>query len=303
VNCIYRDRKGFVWFGTREGLNRFDGKEILVIEKEFDKRRNLKDLQIFDIFEDKQGVLWIASEKGLVKYQSEYEKYDRFLLTGDYSREPLIYCIEPENDSLLWLGTNDGLKLFEKGSGNLVEEFSNDPYQPYSISNNEVFTICNNSKELWIGTADGLNILNKANKIFIRHFHDINNRFTIGNNIVRKIIRDDNGKLWVGTEGGASPCLTRREIIFLHGIPGTAISRTMMSERFSISGMDRCGLLPMAEDYPFLIYVQKHLRIINTIPRALPVFRIMPCIHCIRTTKVSSGWVPMRAEYALILRG
>lgn len=201
INCILRDKSGFVWLGTQNGLNKFDGKKITILEKEFGKEKNFKDYRIFDILQDKQGLIWIASGKGIFKYDPDFEKIKRYLMTFDGLREPLIQSIEEEDESFLWLGTSDGLKLFEKGTGTIVESYVSYPFEPYSLSNNDVLSLCKVGNELWIGTAFGLSVLNLTNKTFKRYNHDISDEKSIGGDIVQKIVKGSGGKIWIGTVG------------------------------------------------------------------------------------------------------
>ena len=207
INCILRDRTGFIWFGTENGLNKFDGKKITILDKDFGSSKNFKDYKISDILQDKAGIIWIASENGIIKYDPDFEKIDQYLLSTETDRKTSVLCIEEDNDYFLWLGTTDGLMRFEKKTGHIVESFNNEPYQPYSISNNEVYALCKkNDNELWIGTANGLNIFQMDKKIFIQYFHDINDPKSIGEGKIRKIIKDSNKRIWIGTEGGGLSC-------------------------------------------------------------------------------------------------
>ena len=64
VNCIYQDSRGFLWFGTNEGLNRYDGYDFTVFQKEPNKYDGLSANLIRCIFEDMNGNLWIGTEAG-----------------------------------------------------------------------------------------------------------------------------------------------------------------------------------------------------------------------------------------------
>src|SRR5215471_15200539 len=68
VNCVYQDSRGFIWIGTRNGLNRFDGYKFVVYNKDPKDSFSLSDDFVTDVAEDKSGNLWIATKDGLNKY-------------------------------------------------------------------------------------------------------------------------------------------------------------------------------------------------------------------------------------------
>lgn len=202
VNCILRDKAGSVWFGTRNGLNRFDGKKNIIIEKDFGQGKNLKDYYISSIYKDSKEIIWIGYEQGIVKYDPTFEKFERYIIPGGGKRGTSVLCIEPENDGRLWLGTNDGLKLFDTKSSAVVDSYSNEPYQPYSIANNNVYSICKVGNNLMLGHENGIDIFNTRTKTFERFKYNIKNLISGGTSRVRKIIMDYRGHILIGSEGG-----------------------------------------------------------------------------------------------------
>lgn len=202
INCILRDKTGYVWIGTGNGLSRFDGTNVLILEKRFGDQYNLRNMEIFDLHEDSDGSIWIAADKGLFKYNPELEEVKDFLLARGILSQLNVYSLATDRDSLLWLGTNDGLKLFDKEAGIIVKEYGNIPYEPYTLSNDAVLAVCCLNNDVWIGTANGLNKLGRNEESFKRYFYDLNNPNSIGSNVIRKIIADENGTIWIGTESG-----------------------------------------------------------------------------------------------------
>ena len=235
IACILRDHSGFVWFGTRNGLNRFDGKKITILAKDFGHGENLKDFNISSIIEDEDGILWIGSTKGIVKYNPVLESIERFRISGGSKVETSVLCIEPEIGNKLWLGTNDGLKLFDKKSGFILESYSNEPFQSNTISNNSVFAVCNCDSQLWIGNAEGLNIFNKQTRTFERCNYRIKNLFASGNNRVLKIIKDYRGYLWIGCDGGGlSSCNLKTGIFKTYNTSNSKIPNDDIRDIFDL---------------------------------------------------------------------
>jgi len=200
ANCFLRDKAGYMWIGTGNGLNRFDGRNIKVFEKDFDGD-NLRNIEVFDLLEDKSGEIWIASQKGLFKYNPVKDEITRHIIGGSLKKSEIL-CLAVESDSLLWLGTTGGLKLFDKKRGIVLKEYGNIPYEPYTISSEHVLTVCCRNEEVWVGTTNGLNKLDKKTGLFKRYFHDINEPGSIGSNHILKIVEDTDGNLWIGSYGG-----------------------------------------------------------------------------------------------------
>ena len=78
VSCILKDRLGFVWFGTWNGLNRYDGYDITVFQANGKDSVSLSNSNINTLFEDKEGLLWIATDNGLNCYDHITGKFKRF---------------------------------------------------------------------------------------------------------------------------------------------------------------------------------------------------------------------------------
>ncbi|MFD2744680.1 MULTISPECIES: hybrid sensor histidine kinase/response regulator [Sphingobacterium] len=77
VTSIFEDRDGFMWFGTFDGLNRFDGYQFMVFKNQPGERRSLPDNRITDISQDDKGRIWVASKSGFARLGSNYEDFQR----------------------------------------------------------------------------------------------------------------------------------------------------------------------------------------------------------------------------------
>lgn len=119
VLAIHQDRQGFMWFGTKDGLNRYDGYRFTVFRNDPFDSTSLSNNFIQTIFEDRRGRLWIGTTDGLNCFDPETEKFRRFLHDPDDPHSlsgNSIYAIceapAPENEAkgitVLWIGTLDG---------------------------------------------------------------------------------------------------------------------------------------------------------------------------------------------------
>ncbi|MFD2161590.1 two-component regulator propeller domain-containing protein [Paradesertivirga mongoliensis] len=206
VSVSLKDRYGFMWFGTQDGLNKYDGYKFTVYRNQPNNPKSLRKNHILSLFEDKAGNLWVGTLLGGVS------RYDR---TNDcfinYIEEPnnpkklshsVATTIYQDKQNNLWVGTYWNLNLLNPKTGEVTRFISN-PADPNTISNDGITAIIEDSKgNLWIGTSNGLNIYNRRSKKFTRFFHDEKNPGSLSNNIITKIAEDKKGNLWIGTMGG-----------------------------------------------------------------------------------------------------
>ncbi|UCH15618.1 MAG: hypothetical protein JSV22_06550, partial [Bacteroidales bacterium] len=210
ITCIFKDSRGFIWIGTTDGLNRYDGYSFVIYKNNPSDPGSISDNFISSIIEDFSGNLWIGTQGGgLNMYDLHSEKFKAFY------HDPLNEKSLPSNfifhhnsllldkDSILWIGTNNGLCSYDFNS----RVFKRRPIKSDDGSQTEYKDIRviyeDEENILWIGTNSGL----------VKYFRDSgdtkifksrkNNSKSISNNIITSISEDNSGnELWVGTEDG-----------------------------------------------------------------------------------------------------
>ena len=80
ARTILQDNQGFIWIGTKDGLNRFDGQEIKVFRHEISNPFSIGCNYISSLYQDDDGHIWVGTEKGLYIYSPEYERFKPFVL-------------------------------------------------------------------------------------------------------------------------------------------------------------------------------------------------------------------------------
>src|SRR5437868_1163899 len=85
INSITQDNKGFMWFATDDGLNRFDGTNFKVFKSEPNNPYSLPSNYVQNIFKDAQGDIWISSRRGIYKFDTKTERFSKFNQTGNQS--------------------------------------------------------------------------------------------------------------------------------------------------------------------------------------------------------------------------
>lgn len=116
---ILQDRMGFMWFGTREGLNRYDGLSFRVYKKENSALgRNF----ITALYEDEQGNIWVGTDDGLYIYNPELDSFRKFDIFSDKNSCIMNYItqIESDEEHNIWIASEEqGLFCYEPASGQL----------------------------------------------------------------------------------------------------------------------------------------------------------------------------------------
>ncbi len=223
VNCIYQDREGFLWFGTNDGLNCFDGYSFTIFQQEPDNPHSLSANLIRCITEDEEGYLWIGTEGGgLNRYDRQFRTFKHF--RADSSSEIMlsgnnVNAIYRDPAGQLWLGTEHGLDLFDPYQKRSIHFF---PYpsdcKPASM--NEILVIYEDSnRTLWLGTnGGGLLAFDRQHKVF-QSYRKNDKPHGLGDDEIRSIYEDRYGNLWIGTTFGGLNLFDRKTAQFKHFYP------------------------------------------------------------------------------------
>jgi len=207
VYSIAQDDAGFMWFGTQEGLNRFDGYEFRVFTHDPNDPTSLADQAIRRVFVDSFGALWIGTDTGgLSRYDSATESFETYrhdpadpASLGD---DRVRYIYEDSTGSI-WVGTDgSGLDRFDRDTGTF-EHFRHDASDSSSLSGENVWSIVEDGDAaLWVATDAGLNRLDRRTGAFEHFIHDPDDPVSISDDQLRALFVDADGQLWVGTESG-----------------------------------------------------------------------------------------------------
>jgi signal transduction histidine kinase/ligand-binding sensor domain-containing protein len=205
VYCIRQDSKGFMWFGTQEGLNRYDGYKFKQYKHDPTDAKTISDNYVWTLYEDKNGVLWIGTFFGLNRFDRERETFTHYKQNKDAPSglsHNDVRVIYEDHDEDLWIGTGGGgLNKLDRKTGKFERFMSNTKSDKESLSHNDVRAIYEDGHGvLWIGTAGGgLNRFNRKTKKFT---HYTNENSNLNHHDVRTIYEDRHGVLWIGTRGG-----------------------------------------------------------------------------------------------------
>ncbi len=219
VYAIAQDSHGFMWFGTQDGLNKYDGYQFTVYRHNPQDNESLSHNQIYSLFEDKRGILWIGTDNGLNRFDRQQDRFVRYLHDPNNTNSlssNTVWFIYEDDAGLLWIGTNGGgVNQFDPQRNQFVH-YRHDPNNPHSLSSDKVWPIYqDHTGILWLGTdGGGLNQFEQKNQRFTHYLPNPQQPDSL-NNVITSINEDDKGTLWVGTLEGLYQ-FDREQNTFVH---------------------------------------------------------------------------------------
>ncbi len=204
VLSILQDRRGFMWFGTQAGLNRYDGYRVTVYRNDPDDPDSIPDNYVMASYEDDEGRLWFGTKGGLTRFDGATGKFVRYAAPAAAGGQPYagnraVLKILPARGGGLWLATGDGLHYLDPASGRL-RAYRHDPADPRTLRDNRVNALALDGRgDLWIGTAAGLDRLAPGADHF--EHHDVD-PVDLQRNTVLALSMGPRDTLWVGTGAG-----------------------------------------------------------------------------------------------------
>lgn len=195
VETILQDKRGFMWFGTRDGLNRFDGSQMLVYRNEPADSNSLSDNFITSLFEDRDRNLWVGTLNGLNRFEARTNRFFRFRSAGSGNKRPVRV---QENEQIAGQNPDSGTR---KKQPTLSPKAKRD--DTALISSNHITAIYGDSRgRIWIGTAaDGINLFQPSNETF-RQIACISKENSGTENHILSFLEDSRGNFWAGTQSG-----------------------------------------------------------------------------------------------------
>ena len=203
ITKIIQDSRGFLWFGTYNGLVRYDGYIFRVFLPEKTNPNSISSHSIRSIYEDSKGFIWVGTSDGLNKYDWKKEKFSHYTYNprNPYSiSNNYIYSIYEDKSGILWFGTAYGVNFFDPLKNNFTL-FLLDKTQKRDDYINITKVVEDNKGNLWVSTWNGLTYIQKDGKILKQFWHEKNNPNSIGSNQVSTLLIDNEDNLWVGTNG------------------------------------------------------------------------------------------------------
>jgi len=234
IFCMLQDSKGYLWFGTANGLNRFDGYNFKVFTNDPGDSNSISDNGILAMYEDRNGYIWIGTNEGILNrydrktgifkhyyfteqlqvFENTVSKFYEFPIPFSRNSDKTITCIDEGPDNSIWVGTwGKGLIRFNPNN-NSIQHFHYNLQNPQGLLSNSIKAIYIDGTYVWIGTIEGgLYKLNTAKDSYewTNYSYQLHNKNSLSDNKVISLFKDHNGDLWIGTYDGGLNCLTKEE--------------------------------------------------------------------------------------------
>lgn len=194
ITYIYQDSIGYMWIGTKDGLNQYNGNMVVQYTYEYENEKSLTSPCITSINEDSYGNIWVGTDSGLNIINRDKDKVIR-IESGEYNEDILsdyeITSIYRDSYGVMWVGTINGLNRYDEKNNKFIKYYSDGTNK--SITNNYITDIDENeSGELWISTMNGISIMD-LRTYSIRNGTDRDSNI----NCIYNVDKDNDGNMWV----------------------------------------------------------------------------------------------------------
>ena len=275
VNRIVRDSGGYLWFGTSEGLSRFDGYEF----HSYGRRDGLPHRVVNDVLETRSGELWIATAGGLCRYAPKSQGNPKFrVYAGSDDRASHLNVLLEDSRGGIWCGTDAGLFRLERRPGQTEPVLrSIDLGMPPDWDDQVVNALLRDPRgDLWAGTSSGLYRLRAEGGL---------ERYTESDGLPHKavtvLLRDQQQRIWAGTRGGLCKLIAEPA-------PGRKVVEAVFREKDGL-GSDSIEALYQLTDGTLFVGTKMGLSAGRAArPVGLPVFSPYTALHGLPASGVTA---------------
>ncbi|WP_282124145.1 hybrid sensor histidine kinase/response regulator transcription factor [Algibacter mikhailovii] len=246
VNTIFQDDEGFMWFGTHDGLNRYDGYDFKVFKPNSKNTNSISSNLIFDIVDDKTGNLWIGTTgNGLNYFDKDLEVFKTFKHDQENKKSIVsdhIKSLFRDSNNRLWINTIKGIDILDLNKPFDSLSFKHLDFNKNSIieTNNRdiiAFIYEDSAKHIWLGSSFGLFQLSR-DKIGDIYFKSINSLINLPMASVRSIAEDRFNTLIIATSNGLFRYMPEREVNKTQRIQEGSFTTVLVDKNHIWAGTD-----------------------------------------------------------------
>ena len=220
IRNVNRDHKGFIWIGTGDGLNKYDGYTFKIYRNNSKVKGSLSGSNIITTYVDRKGVLYVGADNGGINVfdarQDTFTVYKHNAkLKGSISSNR-VTCLFEDSQGVLYVGTDDGgLNVFDRKKKSFKRVFSS-KIKGKGLGDYVIRAI-NEDKEgnLLVGTEHGITVVSKDRNSFTYYIHS-DDPHSLSIDVIRTIFVDKQGDIWVGTAFGGLNLFNKKNKNFRH---------------------------------------------------------------------------------------
>ena len=193
---VVQDRHGFVWIGTQDGLNRFDGNEFRVYRHDPAAPDSLAGNRISALAIDHDGTLWVASNGGLSRYLAELDRFETIPVAAEEAAAGELRALHVDAQGVLWVGGYAGLSRLDPRVGQHRRWAFDAANRPADLRIESLASDADG--RLWIGTLAGLARLDPASGRVDWPFRGLPSAAPLDDTRIDTLLVDREGVLWIG---------------------------------------------------------------------------------------------------------
>lgn len=203
VNCQFQDSKGYIWIGTQNGLNRFNGETFDIYSYNPSDSNSISDNWIYAINEDAEGNLWIGTKGGLNRYLRTRNMFERVMYQTSFDFDLTQYCydIVRLSDSSILINTPPVISVYNQKNKTFTHHQSRLEYDR-AVNDVKIPALEDVDGKIWVGSTAGLAQFSPNSKEF-NYFTFTDKKGSVLNEVnITALFKDKKGRLWAGTISG-----------------------------------------------------------------------------------------------------
>lgn len=204
IYSLYQDSRGFIWVGTQDGLNRFDGYSFIKYIQTPSDTNSLSDNWVYSIAEDRNGDLWIGTRRGLCMYNYALNNFSRYAHNPDYQNDPYrdnVYGCAVSKEGKIYTNTPPLVNVFDPKSKKLTH-YMNSIGANQKVEERSLPIIIDEDGIVWAATTSGLARFDTKTEKFTNFQNSPSIKSSISNNSILALFEDNQNRIWIGTKSG-----------------------------------------------------------------------------------------------------
>jgi signal transduction histidine kinase/ligand-binding sensor domain-containing protein/DNA-binding response OmpR family regulator len=196
VKTILKDKYGYMWFGTEDGLNKYDGNHFTTYRHNEKNRNSIGSNQILALYEDAAGTLWIGTNAGLAMYNRKADSFINF----DMPSNVAAIAINADAAGDIWVGGHNGIRVLDIKTKKFKKLTFAKPQDKSLLYRSVPAVYRDRENRIWLGADNGLYQYHKQGNTF--SFYETNRKGTLSH--VGGIVEDLRGNIWIGNTQGVA---------------------------------------------------------------------------------------------------
>lgn len=206
ISCLFQDSDGYLWIGTQDGLNLFNGYTFHIFRYQPTDSTSISSNNILSICEDKDGFIWVGTDNGLNRFNKKKWEFKNYILRNPESNARInipVLDVFQDSQNKIWAKTQAKLYYYYENADSFFTTNSYDISSSIIQDVNSSQIIDSDSNMLWVGTDDGLFIFDPYDGVLVNKYaHKSTNKNSLSSNNIKCIFKDDKNNIWIGTSNG-----------------------------------------------------------------------------------------------------